>query len=83
MKSARIAGASELEIRKHVNGWNGYTAGFDYFKPFEDPKVFLSIWFTREGLKHRVWVTCHFSKIPGSGDPPQLRFEKLDVLDPG
>jgi hypothetical protein len=83
MKSDRLAAASELEIKKHVDGWNkGWSTMWGYTEPFVDPLVWLWISFIRDGEKHHMQVKCRFTKIPGSGEPPQLRFDKLETLEP-
>jgi hypothetical protein len=82
MKSERASGASELDIRKHVNLWKGWSNMWGYTEPYVDPKVMLWIWFPHEGRKHYTQVTCHFIKISGSGEPPQLRFDKLEIQEP-
>jgi hypothetical protein len=79
LKHDRLSGSSGLEITKHVNFWDNHASGYwGISKPYEDPKVWLTFQYVKDGRKHRSFLWCRFAKIPDSGDPPKVRFDRLD-----
>lgn len=79
MKHERLSDSSHFEITKHVNFWNQPVSGYwGISRPYEEPKVFLWIEYIKDGRKHQAFLTCRYAKIPNSGNPPQVRFEKIE-----
>ena len=83
----RLSGISNFEITQHINYWNNHVSGYwGISKPYEEPKVTLKIQYDKNGKKHQSFLTCRYGKVPNSGNPPQVRFERVepwwpDVLD--
>jgi hypothetical protein len=55
-------------------------------RPYETPKVSLKVSFARDQRPHLVRINCIFSKLPNTGEPPQLamqdvKFEYENVLE--
>ena len=55
-------------------------------RPYELPKVSLKVNFARDQRPHSAWINCVFSKLPNTGEPPQLtmqdvKFEYENVLE--
>ena len=46
-------------------------------RPYETPKVSLVVEFTRDGRPHSAWIDCIFSKVPNTGDPPEIAFQDV------
>jgi hypothetical protein len=34
--------------------------------------------FVRDGVEHYAWIDCWFAKVPDSGNPPQLVFDRVE-----
>jgi hypothetical protein len=85
IKSPKMAGTTDLTVREHYDFWTktlsgGGMAGMPWISnPYETPKVSLMIAFTREGRPHSASIDCMFSKIPNSGEPPQIAFQDVRV----
>jgi hypothetical protein len=45
------------------------------------PDVLLSMFAERAGERHMIFGHCYFTEIPGTGDPPALRFDHLTITD--
>ena len=81
MKQERLSGSSDFEIRKHVNFWDKHVSGYwGISKPYEDPKVTLEFQYVKDGRKHRGFSRCHYAKIPDSGNPPKVRFDRSTLV---
>lgn len=82
IKSNRLAVTGDLEIETHRNFWPIAWSSFGgsvgvVGKPYTLPEVHMKIAFNRGSRKHKGKVVCRFSKIPESGNPPQLQFREL------
>lgn len=82
LKTARMQGTTDLRIEKHYDFWTKTISGGGFFmpwisQPYETPKVSLIVQFTREQRPRSAWIDCVFSKIPNSGEPPQIAFQEV------
>ena len=79
LKQELLSGHSEFTIRKHINFWDNHVSGYwGISKPYEEPQVMLDFRYVKAGRKHSGFSTCRFAKIPDSGNPPKLRFDKVE-----
>ena len=91
LKTDRIAGADPVVIGAHYDFWTRRMSGGGWFmpwvsEPYQTPKVMMRINFFRDGVQHYASIDCWFAKVPNSGNPPQVVFERVefvadDVLD--
>jgi hypothetical protein len=83
LKQDRLSGVSDFEITKHVNFWDNHVSGYwGISKPHEEAKVFLWIQYVKDERKHQGFLTCRYSRIPDSGDPPRVQFERVEPWSP-
>jgi hypothetical protein len=79
LKHEQLSGSSNFEIKQHIDFWNKHVSGYwGISKPYEEPKVLLTIEYLKDGRKHRAHLQCRYGKIPDSGNPPQVRFDKVE-----
>jgi hypothetical protein len=83
MKAARMAGTTNLTVEHHYDWWTKELSGGGFAMgwispPYKIPKVRLIIEFTREGQQHHNWIDCLFSKVPDTGDPPEVAFQEIN-----
>ena len=77
-----MQGATDLQIEKHYDFWTRTISGGGWSgagwtsRPYEEPKVWLIINFTRENRRHNAFITCMF-KVPNTGEPPQLVLQNV------
>jgi hypothetical protein len=91
LKTTRMEGATDLRIEEHYDFWTKTVSGGGWVapwisRPYETPKVSLVVNLTRDQRPHSAWINCIFSKIPNTGEPPQLamqdvKFEYENVLE--
>jgi hypothetical protein len=84
LKTRRMAGATEVSVEEHYDFWTKTISGGGMAapwisRPYETPKVWLTVEFTREGEGHRAFIECVFSKIPNTGDPPEVTFQGVQI----
>ena len=90
LKTARMEGTTDLRIEEHYDFWTKTNSGGGWVspwisRPYEIPKVSLKVSFTRDQRAHSAWINCIFSKLPNTGEPPQVavrdvKFEYENVL---
>jgi hypothetical protein len=90
LKTARMEGTTDLTIEEHYDFWTKTNSGGGWVspwisRPYEIPKVSLKVSFARDQRPHSAWINCVFSKLPNTGEPPQLamqdvKFEYENVL---
>jgi hypothetical protein len=91
LKTTRMEDTTDLRIEEHYDFWTKTISGGGWVspwisRPYETPKVSLKVNFTRDRRPHSAWIDCIFSKIPNTGEPPQLtmhdvKFEYENVLE--
>jgi len=82
VRTDRMAGTSYLTVQKHYDFWSKKMSGGGMFapwvsEPYQTPKVTLAVEFMREGRQHSALIDCIFSKLPNTGDPPELAFQEI------
>jgi hypothetical protein len=82
MKASRMAGTTDLTVRQHYDFWTKTLSGGGVAmpwisRPYETPKVSLVAEFARDGRPHSAWIDCIFSKVPNTGDPPEIAFQDV------
>ena len=87
LTSARLAGVTNLRVQKHYDFWTKTYSGSAMYpwisRPYETPKVQLFVDFEKDLRPHSAWVNCVFSKIPNTGEPPQLSLQDVQVDEHG
>jgi hypothetical protein len=91
LKTTRMEGTTDVRIEEHYDFWTKTISGGGWVtpwisRPHELPKVSLKVNFARDQRPHSAWVNCVFSKLPNTGEPPQLamqdvKFEYENVLE--
>lgn len=85
LKTTRMEGVTDLRIEKHYDFWTKTFSGGGWAmpwisKPYETPKVELIVRFTRDRRPHKAWIDCGFSKVPNTGEPPQVEFHDVKFM---
>jgi hypothetical protein len=83
-KAEIMHGATALRIEQHHDFWNKTVSGGSFVmpwvsEPYTDPKTVLVVQFVRNERLHKAWVECQFARVPDSGTPPAVTFQKLQV----
>jgi len=92
LKTTPMEGTADLRIEGHYDFWTETISGGGWgaawaSRPYETPKVWLIVQFTRDRRPHKAWIDCVFTKVPGTGEPPQIAFQEVkfdweNVLEP-
>ena len=85
LTSPEMAGIRDFTIREHYNWWEktysdtGLAVGAPS-EPYQDPRIEMVVEFARDdGLPHRASAQCLFAKIPNSGEPSLVRFDRIEI----
>jgi hypothetical protein len=80
-----LQNVANLRVQEHYDFWTKMYSGSWVYpwisRPYETPKVSLLLDFERDQRSHLAWVHCVFSKIPNTGEPPQLALQDYYVSE--
>ena len=85
LKTERVSGADPVVIGAHYDFWTRRISGGGWFmpwvsEPYQTPKVMMMVNFFRDGVQHYASIDCWFAKVPDSGNPPQVVFERVEFI---
>jgi hypothetical protein len=86
LKTTRMEGVADLRIENHYDFWTKTFSGGGFVmpwisEPYQTPKVSLTVTFTRDKRPRSAWIDCVFSKVPNTGEPPQVSFHDIKIYE--
>jgi hypothetical protein len=83
LKTQRMADTSSFLVLQHYDFWTKTVSGGGMAipwisHPYKTAKVSLVVQFKRDHQPHQAWIDCIFSKLPDTGDPPQVILQKVE-----
>jgi hypothetical protein len=85
LKTERVSGAAAVVIGAHYDFWTRRISGGGWItpwvsEPYQTPKVMMMVNFFRDGVQHYASINCWFAKVPDSGNPPQVVFQRVEFI---
>jgi hypothetical protein len=83
LTDALLADTANLRVQEHYDFWAKTYSGSAVYpwisRPYETPKVALLVNFERDQRPNSAWIHCIFTKVPNTGEPPQLALDNVHV----